>query len=65
MEKMNNRVPQDDRVPATSQFDEDGEERSSTPTKAGPPAAKKRKWQSPSRTESPATVSEPPAAQGN
>ncbi|XP_065335049.1 protein tramtrack, beta isoform-like isoform X3 [Cloeon dipterum] len=56
---------QDDRVPAPEvQFDEDGhpspyqsDERTSTPTRTGPPAAaKKRKWQSPSRTASPAEV---------
>ncbi|XP_059479484.1 protein tramtrack, alpha isoform-like isoform X3 [Neocloeon triangulifer] len=56
---------QDERVPAPEvQFDEDGhpspyqsDERTSTPTRTtGPPAAKKRKWQSPSRTASPAEV---------
>ncbi|XP_065335892.1 zinc finger and BTB domain-containing protein 14-like isoform X4 [Cloeon dipterum] len=63
-EKFRKTAKEDDRVPgSSSQFDEDGEERTTTPTRTGPPAAKKRKWQSPSRTESPAALLESQTAQ--
>ncbi|XP_059487099.1 zinc finger and BTB domain-containing protein 24-like isoform X11 [Neocloeon triangulifer] len=65
-EKVKKTAKEDERVPASgSHFEEDVEERTSTPTRSGPPAAKKRKWQSPNRTESPAAVLESQTAQGS